>query len=278
MKRIAGELQRQSTRIVLAGVALVIVTRVAAVRWPDVLLLDVATPAGIVLVLLGLAAQFAPGLDAPGPPRTVHPPVTGRWRALNSPASKVPSHGVRAYGQAYAVDLVYEPDDRERPAFGAGPGMRPPEDYPAFGQPVLSMVSGTVVRVRDGARDHRSRTAWWSLLYLLFEGMVREIGGAGRVVGNHVVVAAEDGTFALVAHLRRGSAEVREGDTVHAGQRIGQCGNSGNSSEPHVHAQLMDRASPAAARGLPLRFTGIRIGDGPVTDGMPANNEHLSVS
>ncbi|MBV9095093.1 MAG: M23 family peptidase, partial [Streptosporangiaceae bacterium] len=39
-------------------------------------------------------------------PVTVRPPVTGRWLAVNSPANRVPSHGVHAYGQGYAIDLV----------------------------------------------------------------------------------------------------------------------------------------------------------------------------
>ncbi|BCK70234.1 hypothetical protein Srufu_041870 [Streptomyces libani subsp. rufus] len=48
-------------------------------------------------------------------------PVTGRWKAQNSPADKVPSHGTRAYGQAYAIDIVAEPASGARPGFGWWP-------------------------------------------------------------------------------------------------------------------------------------------------------------
>jgi hypothetical protein len=63
--------------------------------------------------------------------------VTGRWLSVNSPADKVPSHGLRAYGQTYAIDLVHEPKEGSRPAFGTGPAFRPPEDFPAFTDRVL---------------------------------------------------------------------------------------------------------------------------------------------
>ncbi|WP_199431773.1 M23 family metallopeptidase [Qaidamihabitans albus] len=279
MKRVMRNVQRLAVRLAMSGLLLIAGKWLAGLWWRSATADDVlstAELAGFALVILGVVALFLPGTEHTGPDRAVHPPVAGRWLALNSPATRVPSHGTRAYGQSHAVDLVYEPLDRERPAFGAGPGMRPPQDFPAFGEPVLSPVPGRVVRVRDRARDHRSRNARWSLVYLLLEGMLREFGGAGRVIGNHVVVDAGDGCFALVAHLRQGSATVREGDTVRAGQQLARCGNSGNSTEPHVHVQLMDRASPGIAQGLPMRFAGVRIGDGPVTDGMPADNEHLT--
>ncbi|MFC7550379.1 M23 family metallopeptidase [Plantactinospora sp. GCM10030261] len=272
-------LRRMAYRLTLGGV--VVLAAVILLDWlgPDGLdgpLLGVLRLAAPVAILLGVALNFLPGGDVTGPARAVHPPVTGRWMALNSPATKVPSHGTRAYGQTYAIDLVYAPADRDRPIFGTGPGMRPATDYPAFGEPVLAMVSGTVVRVRDGARDHRSRSRMWSLLYLLIEGSLREFGGAGRVIGNHVVIDAGDGCFALVAHLQRGSTMVREGDRVQAGQPIGRCGNSGNTTEPHVHAQLMDRASASTARGLPMSFADISIDDGPAETGLPANQRHLT--
>src|SRR5918992_5104544 len=52
-------------------------------------------------------------------PVEIAAPVRGRWSALNSPADRVPSHGVQGYGQAYAIDLVYEPEEPARPKFAA---------------------------------------------------------------------------------------------------------------------------------------------------------------
>jgi murein DD-endopeptidase MepM/ murein hydrolase activator NlpD len=45
---------------------------------------------------------------------------------------------------------------------------------------------------------------------------------------------------------------------VTTGQQLAECGNSGNSTEPHVHLQVMDSADLAVARGLPLAFRDFR--------------------
>ena len=209
--------------------------------------------AGAVPLFLSLAAALWPG--APRiEPVLVAAPVRGRWVALNSPASKRPSHGTHGYGQTYAVDLVHEPEPGSRPAFAAGPGFRPPTDFPGFGAPVLAPAAGTVVKVCDGARDHRSRLSWPGFFYLLAEGMVREFAGPRFLLGNHVIIDLGGGVHAALAHLRRGHITVRPGQRVEAGQQIARCGNSGNSSEPHLHFQLMDSPHPAIAAGLPFRL------------------------
>jgi murein DD-endopeptidase MepM/ murein hydrolase activator NlpD len=277
-------LRRLARRMLLGGLGLAAAAILVRWFWPGVgPPFEVALLVGTGLGLVGAVGIMLPVGKAPDTPvREVHPPVSGRWLALNSPASKVPSHGTRSYGQSHAVDLVHDPLPEEgrgsRPEFGDGPGMRPNEDFPAFGRPVLAMVTGTVVRVTDGTRDHRSRTRIWSLAYLFAEAALRDLVGPSAVLGNHVVIDAGDGSFALVAHLAQGSVDVRVGDRVEAGQPIGRCGNSGNSSEPHVHAQLMDRPDATAARGLPLRFTGIRIDGGPPAAGIPETGKHLTTT
>jgi hypothetical protein len=230
---------------------------------------------GVAMLIIGLACYFVLGTVRARPVR-VRLPVTGRWVALNSPANRVPSHGLHAYGQTYALDLVHEPVDRPRPAFGSGSGFRPPAEFPAFGQPVLAPAGGVVVRVRDRARDHRSRNSWLGLGYLLVEGAIRELLGAGRVLGNHIVLDLGDGVYAALAHLRRDSARVAAGDTVHAGQHIADCGNSGNSTEPHLHLQLMDHPRVAVAAGLPVEFGHFEVG-GQRRSGIPRNGEPFVV-
>ncbi|MGP4012616.1 M23 family metallopeptidase [Streptomyces sp. 4N124] len=196
----------------------------------------------------------------------VAPPVTGRWSALNSPADRTPSHGVHGYGQTFAIDVIAEPEPGARPGFRAlWPIARRSTDFPAFGAAILAVADATVVRAQDQQRDHLSRTSWPALLYLmLLEGSVRDLFGFGRVFGNHVVLDLGNGTFAAYAHLRRDSLTVREGDRVRAGQLLARCGNSGNSSEPHLHFQLMDGPDPDTARGIPFRWYGI---------GVPRNRE-----
>jgi len=235
---------------------------------------SVFLPLVLAYVLITVVNRWNGGApDAPGRspgPVEVAPPVTGRWSALNSPADRTPSHGVHAYGQTFAIDLVAEPEPGTRPRFRAlWPLARRSRDFPAFGAPVLAVADGTVVRADDGQRDHLSRTSLPALLYLmLVEGSVRELAGVRRIVGNHLVLEAADGTYALYAHVQRGSFAVREGDRVRAGQVLARCGNSGNSTEPHVHFQLMDGPDPDTARGVPFTWTGI---------GVPRNGEVFDV-
>jgi hypothetical protein len=224
---------------------------------------------GILLWVVGVGLSFVPVTPRVAA-RAVCSPVAGRWVAINSPSSRVPSHGTHALGQTFAVDLVYEPRPGGRPQFGTGPGFRPPEAFPGFGQPVRAPADGRVVAVRDTARDHRSRSTWPALGYLMVEGVIRELGGSRHLMGNMIVLDLGDHTYAALAHLQHGSVTVRPGQRVRRGDPIARCGNSGNSSEPHVHVQLMDHPKALFAAGLPVTFAD-------VPDGIPATNQSMTV-
>ncbi|MGH4018250.1 MAG: M23 family metallopeptidase [Pseudonocardiaceae bacterium] len=235
----------------------------------------VPTVVGFATLVIGMACYFVLGAVRAEPVR-VRLPVSGRWVAVNSPANRVPSHGLHAYGQTYALDLVHEPGDPPRPSFGSGHGFRRPAEFPAFGQPVLAPADGVVVRVHDRQRDHRSRNSWPGLVWLLVEGSARELLGPSRLLGNHVVLDLGAGVYAALAHLRRGSVRVAVGDAVRAGERLAGCGNSGNSTEPHLHVQLMDHPRVLVAAGLPVTFETYEV-DGRRCTGVPANGEPFVV-
>ncbi|KAB2349162.1 M23 family metallopeptidase [Actinomadura rudentiformis] len=196
-----------------------------------------------------------------GEPRAVQAPVRGRWVPVNSPADKVPSHGVDAYGQTYAIDLVHHEDEEsDWSGMRAWPPARRPVSFPGFGQPVFAPADGTVVRTSGWQRDHWSRNSWITLPYLIIEGLLRELGGSRLIIGNHVILDLGDGTYAAFAHLKRGSIRVRRGQRVRAGEHIADCGNSGNTSEPHLHFQLMDQPRPLIANGAPFVFERYEVG------------------
>jgi Peptidase family M23 len=243
--------------LLCVGVAVMVagVLTVTAIYWM-----------GLCVLAGGLACYFRFGVHG-GEAMKIHPPVRGRWIAMNSPADRVPSHHVTAYGQGQAVDLVY--DSASRPGLGWWPLARRPQAFPGFGQPVLSPVDGVVIRMVSGHRDHWSRTSWPALLYLVVEG-VREFLGPSHILGNHVVIDCGGRRYAVLAHLRRRSVLVREGQHVNIGQLIAECGNSGNSTEPHVHVQVMDHPRPLFAAGIPIVF-GTRGDSG----WMPRANQEL---
>jgi hypothetical protein len=243
-------LARLRMPLIYLGLAAIVVDSflVDLPRWPLLALLAVAFA---VYLRLGTVRR---------PPVEVALPVSGRWLAFNSPADRVPSHHLHAYGQTYAIDLVHEPADGRRPGPAWWPPARRPGDFPGFGRPVLAPAAATVVRAHDRERDHWTRTSPLGLLYLVAEGTVRELLGPGRILGNHVVLDLGGGVYAALAHLRRGSVLVRAGDRVAAGQPLAACGNSGNSTEPHLHFQLMDHPSVLLAAGLPVTFARYQVG------------------
>ncbi|MFG2498178.1 M23 family metallopeptidase [Streptomyces sp. NPDC048441] len=226
---------------------------------------------GAIAISLVNSRSVRRGIEkSPPAPVEVDAPVTGRWSALNSPATKVPSHGTHGFGQTYAIDITAEPEKGARPApVWFWPVARPGQAYPAFGAPLHAVADATVVHAEDTQRDHLSRSSLVGVLYFwLIEGVGRTIGGTRRVVGNHIVLDLGAGTYAMYAHVQQGSLAVRAGDEVLAGQVMARCGNSGNSTEPHVHFQLMDGPDLDTARGVPFRWRGV---------GVPANGETFTV-
>ncbi len=132
--------------------------------------------------------------------------------------------------QRYAVDLVKL----------NSAGMRARGIYPQdltrhaiFGTEVLSPCAGVVVTAVDGLPDELSA-----------------IRDGKRPFGNHVVVRCGD-VNVTIAHLRQGSVSIRPGTTIVTRQLLGRTGNSGLSSEPHLHVH-----AERGGNAVPMRFDG----------------------
>jgi hypothetical protein len=189
-------------------------------------------------------------------------PFTGRWLTQNSPARRVPSHGTDLMGERYAIDFVAV-DERGRTAsrrdWRTALATEPPERYLAFGRPILAPADGVVARTHDGEADHAGRRSQLALLPYMLGQAGRVNQGADAVAGNSVILALRDGgPYVALAHLRSGSLRVRVGDAVTSGRPLAQCGNSGNSTQPHLHLQVMDSLDFAHARGVPVEFRDFR--------------------
>jgi hypothetical protein len=116
------------------------------------------------------------------------------------------------------------------------------EDYGIYGADVLAPASGTVVSINNDEKD-----------------LVPGSDEFQSMAGNHIYLRLDEtGTFLFLAHLKKGSIKVREGQHVNEGEVLAQVGNSGSSSEPHlhIHHQRQDpsRVSMFFAEGLPLYF------------------------
>ena len=132
--------------------------------------------------------------------------------------------------------------------------VEPVDRFLGFGEPILAPADGRVAAVHNGEADHPARRSPLTVLpYALTQGS-RPVG-VGGVAGNSVIVALdEEGPFVLLAHLREGSPRVQPGDAVSMGEPIATCGNSGNTTQPHLHIQVMDSLDLLATRGLPMAF------------------------
>lgn len=194
-------------------------------------------------------------------------PFTGHWLVQNSPANRTPSHGTHAFASAYAIDFVPVTDAGRTLPIRLSSLVRPePADrFPGFSRPILAPVEGIVLAVHDSEPDHPAYRGLPSIRYALTQHR-RAAAGWVALAGNHVFIDS-GGIVVALCHLQQGSAQVMRGQQVQVGDALGRCGNSGNSTEPHVHLQAIDNPDIARANAVRLTFNG----------SLPANGEVICV-
>jgi len=182
----------------------------------------------------------------------IGPPLRGGpWLAANGPAdasghrrSLIPIYGTPAIAQRFAIDWVKIDDSNKT---FKGDSLKN-ESYYAEGVDALAVANGTVVEVKDSIPENvpgiNSRAVPITL---------------ETVGGNHVIIDLGGGYYAFYAHLKPGSLKVKLGDKVTRGQVIGHVGNTGNSTEPHLHFHVADANSPLGSEGVPYRIDSFEI-------------------
>jgi len=184
-------------------------------------------------------------------------PFHGRWLVQNSQADRVPSHGTTAFASSYAVDFVpVGPNGRSAPVrLSTLVRSEPPHTFPRFGRSLLAPVDGFVVAARDGEVDHHAHRGLPSIGYALTQGRRAALGWPA-LAGNHVLIQSRTGAVVALCHLEQHSVSVQPGERVRVGQPVGRCGNSGNSTEPHVHVQAFTGLPLDQALPVPVTFRG----------------------
>jgi hypothetical protein len=181
---------------------------------------------------------------------TISPPLRGdNWAALNGPANAtghrralIPVGGGAHIAQRFAIDWVRLGEDGR-----TFTGDRlDNKNYRAYGNEALAVADGTVVGFKDGIPEN------------IPPGRAVPIT-LETVGGNHVILDIGGGHFAFYAHLQPAKIRVKMGDQVKRGQVIGLVGNSGNSTEPHLHFHICDRNSPLGSEGLPYALTSFEL-------------------
>lgn len=181
-------------------------------------------------------------------------PAAGAWYVAWGGRDAVHNYHVQAPDQRYATDwVVVRGDDN---AVHAGDGTRN-EDHYCWGEPVVAPAPGRVVTAVDTVADNAR------------PGLMN----AEAPPGNYVVIDHGAGEHSLIAHFRQGSVAVSEGDEVETGTLLGACGNSGNSSLPHVHYHLQTGPAYGEGVGLPAFFEGYVVSGEVVEEGEPVRGE-----
>lgn len=201
----------------------------------------------------------------------LHYPFAGRWQVRNSPADRVPSHGTTMFGLSYAIDFVPVDEHGSSAPYTVASFFRPepPTLFSGFGRTITSPVDGTVVQTHDSETDHNAYRGLPSVGYALTQRR-RLARGIHAIVGNHVLIETTylNNRTAVVAlcHLQQNSITIQPGQTVHQGDVIGRCGNSGNSTEPHLHLHALDSADVIHAAAVPISFQGHLPANGQTID------------
>lgn len=180
-------------------------------------------------------------------------PVEGEWFVVWGGRTLEQNYHAADRAQRFATDmLIYRDGLTHR---GEADRL---ESYYCWDQPILAPADGTVVVAVTSLPDN-------------------PIGStdAQNPAGNHVVLDFGNGEFGFLGHMREGSVRVQAGDKVAAGDELGRCGNSGNTSEPHLHFHLQNTAELADGEGLPAFFNDYVADGAPVARGEPLGGQSV---
>ena len=166
-------------------------------------------------------------------------PVRGTHVVLNGGASPFTNAHFRVRPQDYAIDILGVN------AFGSRASLfgsrRDLESYVIYGEPIFSPCAGKISVALDGLPDH-----------------IPPERDTQNLAGNHVLIECQ-GIEVLVAHLRQHSVRVVVGDVVASGDPVGEVGNSGNTTEPHLHIHAERGGEPGVildGKAVPITIDG----------------------
>jgi hypothetical protein len=186
------------------------------------------------------------------PPLSIGPPLRGGdWIVEGGPSNSSYHRRARWIGngnlyiaQRFAIDYVkitadghtYTGDRKKN------------SNYLCYGADVLAVADGKVVAVKNDVPEN------------VPDPTARAIElGLETVGGNFVALDLGYHRYALYGHMIPGSVTVKVGDSVKRGQVLGHVGNSGNSTEPHLHFQIADAPSFLLANGLPYVYEEVEV-------------------
>jgi len=168
-------------------------------------------------------------------------PFNGSWTAVNGGNTKETSHSWELLTQRFAYDFVIL--DKNKLSFNEQ--TENINSYYCYNKEIVSVQKGVVVKVVDNIDDYE-KVGNYSLDWK-----------TKNIIGNHIIIKHSNGEYSLYAHLKNQSIKVKKGDNVEKGELLAYCGNSGRSTEPHLHFQIMKNPNFFFAKSLKIKFGNI---------------------
>lgn len=181
-------------------------------------------------------------------------PFKGEWTVFWGSDTKELNHHVESEAQKNAFDIVIT--DGNGKSFKSDGKTN--EDYYAFGKELIAPCNAEVVLVVDGVKDNTP-------------GELNPI----YIPGNTAILKTENNEFLFFAHFKQNSIVVKQGEIVKQGQLLGLCGNSGNSSEAHLHFHIQNIENMNKATGAKCYFEEIYVNGELKSDYSPLKTQKI---
>ncbi len=184
-------------------------------------------------------------------------PFKGEWNVTWGGDTKEQNYHVESVAQKNAFDILIK-DKNGSTHKGTGATN---EDYYAFGKELYAPCDGEIVLVVDGIKDN-------------IPGNLNPI----YVPGNTVIIKTAIGEYVFFAHFKQHSIVVKQGQKVSTGELLGLCGNSGNSTEPHLHFHLQNDEDMVKATGAKCYFDQLKVNGILKLDYSPIKGDKIEVA
>ena len=181
-------------------------------------------------------------------------PFKEEWTVVWGGDTKEQNYHVESEAQKNAFDIVIT-DDKGNSFKTDG---KTNEDYYAFGKELIAPCDGEVVLVVDGVKDN-------------VPGILNPV----YVPGNTVIIKTANNEYLFFAHFKQHSILVKQGQKLKQGQVLGLCGNSGNSSEPHLHFHIQNVEDMNTATGAKCFFDKILVNGETKLDYSPVQKDKI---
>jgi Peptidase family M23 len=178
-------------------------------------------------------------------------PFEGEWHVAWGGRTINYNNHATAPDQRFAYDFLIKKDEYSFRKDGLNN-----KDYYCFNKKIFTPGDGNIVDVENSLQDNK-------------------VGDMPEVSGNRVIIDHHNGEFSVLSHFRHESIVVTVGDTVKSGQFLGYCGNSGHSSEPHLHYHLQNTPVMFEGEGLPAQFQNYEADGQAVARGEPFWNQQV---